>query len=298
MDKALRVITEDGTLVAVALDSTEMVRRAEQIHQTSAVVTAALGRLLTAASMMGTMLKGKDDSITLRVRADGPVGQLLAVTDSDGNVRGYAEHPIVELPLREDGKLPVGDAVGNNGLLYVVRDAGGKEPYVGCTPLVTGEIAEDITRYYADSEQTPTVCALGVLVNADLTVQVAGGLLIQLLPFCPDEVIDQLEKNLASLPSMTQMLSQGLSPEDICARALQGFAYNELEQYQPQYRCNCSRERVEGAFATMNAQQLRETVDESGKVEVTCSFCDRVYTFTKAQIEQMAEVLEKKSEKS
>lgn len=295
MDKALRVITEDATLVAVALDSTEMVRRAEQIHQTSAVVTAALGRLLTAASMIGTMLKGKDDSVTLRVRGDGPVGQLLAVTDCDGNVRGYAQNPIVEgLPMRPDGKLPVGAAVGENGLLYVIRDAGGKEPYVGCTPLVNGEIAEDITQYYADSEQTPTVCALGVLVNPDLTVQVAGGLFIQLLPFCPDEVIERLEKNLAALPSMTQMLSQGLTPEQICARALDGFAYNELESYQPEYRCNCSRERVEQAFATMSAEQLREMPDENGRVEVTCSFCDKVYTFNETQIEQMAKILEKK----
>ena len=298
MDKALRVLTQDGALVAVALDSTELVARAEQIHKTSAVVTAALGRLLTAASMMGTMLKGKDDSVTLRVRGNGPVGQLLAVTDSAGNVRGYAQHPIVELPLRADGKLPVGSAVGSDGLLYVIRDTGEKEPYVGCTPLETGEIAEDITRYYADSEQTPTVCALGVLVNPDLSVRVAGGLLIQLLPFCPEETVARLEENLRHLPSMTKMLEEGMTPRQICDRALDGLPYDVLEEYEPAYRCDCSRDRVLRAFAAMTPEQLRELPDEQGRTEVTCQFCDKVYRFTKDEIEALAKEKEKKSEKS
>ena len=298
MDEALRVLTSDGAMLAVAVNATAIVARAEQIHKTSAVVTAALGRLLTAASMMGVLLKGKDDSVTLRVRGGGPAGQLLAVTDSRGNVRGYAEHPVVELPLRADGKLPVGQAVGRLGQLYVIRDTGGKEPYIGCTPLATGEIAEDVTQYYAESEQTPTVCALGVLVNPDLTVQVAGGLLIQLLPFCPEEAVARLEKNLAALPPVTQMLAAGMTPEKICAQALGGFSYDVLERYRPEYRCPCSRERVERTFAAMTPEQLRALPDAAGKVEATCSFCDRVYTYTRDEMERMAAEKEKKSKKS
>ena len=181
MGKLVRSLTTDGSIVALALDATDIVARAEQIHGTSAVVTAALGRLLTAASLMGYQLKGRDDSVTLRVDGGGPAGRIVAVSDSMGYVRGYATNPVVEIPLRSDGKLNVGGAVGTDGLLYVLRDTGGPEPYAGCTPLVSGEIAEDITSYYATSEQIPTVCALGVLVNPDLTVRAAGGLLVKVL---------------------------------------------------------------------------------------------------------------------
>ena len=206
MGKLVRCLTTDGTVVALALDATDIVARAEQIHKTSAVVTAALGRLLTAASLMGFQLKGRDDTVTLRVDGGGPAGQIVAVSDSAGNVRGYAANPVVEIPLRPDGKLNVGGAVGKDGLFYVLRDTGGSEPYVGCTPLICGEIAEDVTSYYATSEQIPTVCALGVLVNPDLTVRAAGGFLLQLLPFCPEDVITRLERNVAALEPMTAML--------------------------------------------------------------------------------------------
>lgn len=288
MGKLIRCLTTDGTVMAMALDATDIVARAEQIHRSSAVVTAALGRLLTAASMMGVMMKGERDSITLKLSGGGATGTVMAVSDSHGNVRGYAQNPVVEIPLKPNGKLDVSGAVGTDGFLYVLRDSGGAEPYVGCTPLVSGEIAEDVTSYYATSEQTPTVCALGVLVNPDLTVQVAGGLLIQLLPFCPEDVIDRLEKNVAALPSMTQLLAAGRTPQEIVAEALTGMPFDVLDTYEPAYRCTCSREKVLNAFAAMPPKDLRELPDEAGQVEATCRFCDAVYHFTAAEMEQMA----------
>ncbi|MCI8553757.1 MAG: Hsp33 family molecular chaperone HslO [Clostridiales bacterium] len=293
MGKLIRCLTRDATVIAVAVDSTDMVAQAERIHQTSAVVTAALGRLLTASSLMGVMLKGKEDSLTLKVNGGGPAGQLLAVSDSGGNTRGYAHTPVVEIPLRADGKLDVGGAVGRNGLLYVMRDTGGKEPYIGCTPLVSGEIAEDVTAYYAHSEQTPTVCALGVLVNPDLSVKRAGGLLLQLLPFCPNDVIDRVEANVSQLPPVTAMLEEGRTPEEICRLALDGFEWEVLDTGEPVYRCTCSRERVERAFASLKPEELRGLAGEDGRAEVTCSFCDQVYSFTQAELEAMAREKEK-----
>lgn len=287
MAKVLRCLTQDATVMAMVIDASDIVATAEQFHQSSAVTTAALGRLLTAASMMGIMLKGKDDTVTLKVRAEGPAGMLMAVSDSGGNVRGYVENPIVEIPLKPNGKLDVSGAVGADGMLYVIRDMGVGEPYVGCVPLTTGEIAEDITAYYATSEQTPTVCALGVLVEPDLTVKVAGGLLLQLLPFCPDEVIDKVEKNIAKLGSMTEMLGAGMTPMEICEKALDGMPFDVLDTYEPQYRCNCSRERVEKAFLSMDAEELRSLPDENGEVTADCSFCDKVYRFTRGDIERL-----------
>lgn len=287
MGKLIRCLTRDATVMALFLDSTDMVARAEQIQKPSAVVTAALGRLLTSASMMGVMMKGAEDSLTLKLSGGGPAGTVMAVSDSRGNVRGYAQNPIVEIPLKPNGKLDVSGAVGNAGELWVLRDTGAPEPYVGCTPLVSGEIAEDITSYYATSEQTPTVCALGVLVNPDLTVQAAGGLLLQLLPFCPDEVIDRVEANVAKLPSVTAMLSKGLTPEEICAIALDGMEYDVLDIYEPEYRCTCSREKVQRAFLAMPSEELLALPDENGVAEATCRFCDAVYRFTRAELEKL-----------
>jgi len=242
---------------------------------------------LTAGSLMGIMLKNTEDSVTLKVNGGGPAGQLLVVSDGRGNVRGYAQNPVVEIPLKPNGKLDVSGAVGTDGLLYVLRDTGAPEPYVGCTPLVSGELAEDITSYFAGSEQIPTVCALGVLVNPDLSVKVAGGLIIQLLPFCPDDVIDKLEKSIAALPPMTTMLSEGMTPQDILEKALDGFSFDIIDTYEPEYRCTCSREKVTGALAAMKDDELRTLPDENGTVETTCSFCDSVYTFTTADIERI-----------
>ncbi len=289
MGKLIRCLTTDATVMAMVLDSTDIVARAEQIHQSSAVVTAALGRLLTGASMMGVMLKGRDDTVTLKINGSGPAGVVTAVSDSEGYVRGYAEQPVVEIPLKANGKLDVSGALGTDGFLYVLRDTGGQEPYVGCVPLVTGEIAEDITTYYAQSEQTPTVCALGVLVNPDLTVSAAGGLLLQLLPFCPESVIDQIEKNIAALPPMTTMLHDGLTPEEIVKKALDGFEFDILDEYEPTYRCTCSRERVERALSTLKPEELRSLPDENGLVETTCQFCDAVYRFDENDINALIE---------
>ena len=288
MGKLVRSLTTDGSIVASALDATDMVARAEQIHGTSAVVTAALGRLLTAASLMGFQLKGRDDSVTLRVDGGGPAGRLIAVSDSEGCVRGYATHPVVEIPLRPDGKLNVGGAVGTDGLLYVLRDSGGPEPYSGCTPLISGEIAEDITSYFATSEQIPTVCALGVLVNPDLTVRAAGGLLVQLLPFCPEEAITRLEQNVASLDSMTAMLDRGLTPEGILQKVLAGFDYELLDTGKPVYRCTCSRKRVLRAFSALPPEEIRSLPDEKGMTEAVCHFCNAVYRFTSDEMEALA----------
>ena len=287
MGKLIRCLTRDATVMALFVDSTDIVARAEQIHQPSAVVTAALGRLLTGASMMGVMMKGREDTLTLKLAGGGPTGTVMAVADSDGNVRGYAQNPIVEIPLKPNGKLDVSGAVGTTGELWVLRDTGAPEPYVGCTPLVSGEIAEDITGYYATSEQTPTVCALGVLVNPDLTVAAAGGLLLQLLPFCPDEIIDKIEANVAKLPSVTSMLAQGMTPEQICAVALEGMEYDVLDTYAPEYRCTCSREKVQRAFLAMPSEDLLGLPDENGVAEATCRFCDAVYRFTREELEQM-----------
>jgi len=289
MGKLIRCLTTDATVMAMVLDSTDIVARAEKIHQSSAVITAALGRTLTAASMMGVMLKGRDDTVTLKINGRGPAGTVVAVSDSEGFVRGYADQPIVEIPLKPNGKLDVSGALGTDGFLYVLRDTGGSEPYVGCVPLVSGEIAEDITAYYAQSEQTPTVCALGVLVNPDLTVRTAGGLLLQLLPFCPESVIDRIEKNIAALPPMTTMLADGLTPEQIVAKALDGFEFDVLDEYEPAYRCNCSRERVERALSTLKAEELLSLPNEEGLVETTCHFCDAVYTFTSEDLKKISE---------
>ena len=293
MGKLVRCLTTDGTVVALALDATDIVARAEQIHKTSAVVTAALGRLLTAASLMGFQLKGRDDTLTLRLKGDGPAGALLAVGNSRGDVKGYVQNPVVELPLNQYGKLDVAGAVGTSGFLSVSKDLGMKEPYIGQTPIVSGEIAEDITHYYAVSEQVPTVCALGVLVNPDLTVQKAGGILCQLLPFADSASVDTLEANIRELPPVTTMLRDGMTPEDMCRRVLSGFDVEVLDQFDAAYRCDCSRERVERALATLNRDDLMSLGDEQGNAEVTCHFCDKVYRISGEDIERIARTQQK-----
>lgn len=279
MGKIVRCISKDGSVFAIAVDATDIVARAEQIHKTSAVVTAALGRLLSAASMMGYLLKGKEDSVTLRVKGDGPAGTVIATADSSGNVRGYAANPIVELPLNEKGKLDVGGAVGKSGALYVMKDLGLKEPYIGSVPLISGELAEEITSYYAVSEQVPSVCSLGVLVNPDLTVCAAGGFLVQLLPFAPEETIEKVEKAIASIPPVTRMLDAGATAEDICRRALEGFEVDLLDEAPVEYQCNCSREKVLRALISLGEEELTSMAEEE-ETEVTCHFCDAAYHFS------------------
>lgn len=287
MGKLIRCITNDGAIVASCVDSTDIVSTAEHIHVTSAVVTAALGRLLSAASLMGAMLKGEKDSITLRMAGGGPVEAIIAVSDSNGNVKGYPVNPVVELELNQYGKLDVAGAVGTDGRLTVIRDLGFGEPYVGQVPIVSGEIAEDITSYYATSEQIPTVCALGVLVNPDLTVKAAGGLLVQLLPFADDKSIDKLEQNVQNLPSITNMITSGMSPEDICRKVLDGFEVEVLDESIAEYQCDCSRERVEKALLTLSKDELLSLPDEEGKVEVDCHFCNKKYRFNRKEIVEL-----------
>ena len=273
----LRGISENGGIVFYGVDSTEIVREMERLHKTSAVTTAALGRLLTAASMMGIMLKSTRDSVTIQIRGGGPAGRLLAVSDGTGNVKGYVENPVVELPPREDGHLDVGTAVGRDGTLDVIRDLGMREPYIGQVPLTSGEIAEDITSYFAISEQVPTVCALGVLVDTDLSVRCAGGFIVQLLPGATEQEIDLLEQNIKAMPSVTAMLEQGKTVRDMLDMALQGFRPDILDSYPVTYRCDCSRERVEGMLRSLGRKEVEKLRDEDPIAEVNCQFCDKIY---------------------
>ncbi len=283
MGKLVRMISEDGTLTVMAADTTDIAARAEQIHNTTAVTSAALGRLLTAACFMGIVLKGKDNSVTVRLNGSGPAGSVIAAADSYGNVRGYISDPTVELPLNEKGKLDVAGAVGKEGTLTVMKDLGLKEPYIGQVPIVSGEIAEDITSYYAISEQTPTVCALGVLVDTDLTIKKAGGFIIQLLPTAMDDTIDKVEKCIENIESVTQMLENGMTPEEICRHVLDGFDLEVLDEEEPVYLCNCSRERVEKALISTGREELEEMAKDA-TTQVTCHFCDKKYEFTSEQI--------------
>ena len=287
MSKLIRCITSDGCVTAMAVDSTDIVNKAVELHQTSAVVSAALGRLLTAASMMGNMLKGERDSITLRVDGDGPIGAVVAVADSKGNVKGYAVNNVVEIPLNARGKLDVGGAVGQ-GNLYVLKDLGMKEPYNGVIPLVSGEIAEDITAYYAESEQIPTVCALGVLVNPDLSIKAAGGYIIQLLPTADDTVISKVENSIAGVKPVTTLMSEGMSIEDIVRDALSEFDVEVLDETEAEYRCDCSRERTERVLKAIGKEELEKLADEQEITEVSCHFCGKKYKFTADEVRKLA----------
>lgn len=284
MGKIISAIAADGSVVCWAIDSTDIVYRAERIHRTSATVTAALGRLLTAASLMGVSLKGDDDSLTLRLSGGGPAGSVIAVSDSKGNVRGYVENPVVDIPLNGLGKLDVAGAVGKNGALYVMRDTGAAEPYIGQTSIVSGEIAEDITNYYAQSEQIPTVCALGVLVDTDLTVLRAGGFLVQLLPFAPDEAISRLEANIRKMPPVTKLLSDGMTPGQVAFCALDGFEPNVVGEFPVAYECKCTRGRVEKALISLGRGELEKMAAEQPVTEVDCHFCNKKYRFNPGEI--------------
>ena len=295
MSKLIRCITSDGAVMATAIDSTEIVATAEQLHKTSAVVTAALGRLLTAASMMGNMLKGEKDTITVKIDGKGPAGAITAVSDSRGFVRGYAVNPVVEIPLKPNGKLDVSGAIGTDGNVFVIKDLGLKEPYNGFVPIVSGEIAEDITSYYAVSEQIPTVCALGVLVNPDLTVKKAGGYIIQLLPAADESTISQLEENLKNARPVTEQLDEGKDILDIVKDMLSGFEVEVLDENHVEYQCRCSRERTEKTIASLNLAELESIAKEEEAVEIKCSFCGKSYIFSREEIQKMINL--KKSKK-
>lgn len=280
MANLIRGLSENGGVVFCGVDSTELVRCAEQLHTTSATCSAALGRLLTGASLMGSMLKDDGDKVTLRVQGGGPAGVLIACTDGTGNVKGCIDNPLVELPPKADGHLDVGGAVGRSGVLTVIRDNRlQKEPTVGQVPLVSGEIAEDLTRYYATSEQIPTVCALGVLVDKDLSILCAGGYLLQLLPGATDAEIDTLEKNIAAMPSVTEMLRAGKTPKDMMELAMAGFAPQVLDERTVGYQCDCSEERTKGMLLSLGRAELVRMRDEAPHCEVVCHFCHSRYQY-------------------
>ena len=288
-DYLIRATAANGQVRAFGVTSRELTETAKNAHDTSPVATAALGRLMSAAVMMGADLKGENDLLTLRMEGDGPMGGLLATADSHGNVKGYAFHPEVLLPPNAKGKLDVGGALGA-GMLSVVKDIGLKEPYVGQTNLVSGEIAEDLTYYYAASEQIPCSIALGVLMNKDNTVRQAGGFMIQLLPGASDELIDRLEERLGELPSITALLDAGKTPEEILSGLLGDFDMEILGKKPVQFHCDCSRERVERAIVSIGKKEIREMIEEGKPIEAGCQFCNKKYSFS---VEELEELLQK-----
>lgn len=283
----------DGTIRVFCAITTEMVKEAQRIHHTYPVATAALGRALTGAALMGATLKNEDDSITLQFKGDGPLSYIVAVTDSKSKVRGYAANPAVDRPLNSKGKLDVGGALGN-GYLNVIRDLGMKEPYIGQIPLVSGEIAEDLTMYYAKSEQIPTSIGLGVLVDTDNVPIAAGGFMLQLLPGATDEDAAKLEKIISELPAVTTMIREGMSCEDIMFKITDGFdIFIENNSAEPEYKCKCSKERMEQALISIGKQELTDLINEAGTAELTCQFCDNKYNFSKEELEALLEQAKK-----
>ena len=297
-DQLIRAISRDGYVKAAAVSTRELTERARQIHKTLPVATAALGRALAAASMMGNALKEDGESVTLQIKGGGPLGTVLAVSDNAGNVRGTVDEPAVDLPLRPDGKLDVGTAVGHEGTLTVIRDLNMKEPYVGSVGLLGGEIAEDLAAYFAESEQIPTACGLGVLVDRDQSVLAAGGYLIQLLPGAGEDVIAKVEGSILAAGSVTGLLREDPDPETMLRKALSDFDLEILEKSPIGYRCTCSRERMERALISLGAEELQTMIDEQGHADLTCRFCDNVQHFSREDLEAMVEGIRKKSKKN
>ena len=294
MDKLVRAITADGMVKAVAVSTRDITERARNIHTTLPVATAALGRTLAAASMMGNALKDPKASLTLQIKGGGPLGTVLAVSDSMGNVRGYVQQPHVDLPLRPDGKLDVGSAVGTDGNLVVMKDLGMKEPYVGSVALLGGEIAEDLAAYFVESEQIPTACALGVLVERDQSVKVAGGYIIQLLPGAGEDIITMVEGGVLAAGPVTKLLEENDDPEELLKTVLSDFDVEILETTPIEYRCYCSRERVERALISLGSEELESILREQGGCELTCQFCDTIHKFTAEELQTLIDGIGKK----
>lgn len=282
----------DGFVKAVAICSTELVRRGAGIQKTTPNATAAFGRALTAASMMGNMQKVDNGSMTLQIKGDGPIGTIVCVSDPTGNVRGYVYEPNVPFVEKYPGKLDVGATVGTDGMLTVIRDLQMKEPYVGSVPLVSGEIADDVTAYFAQSEQTPTACALGVLVDKDCSVKVAGGYIIQLLPGAPDETIDKVEAGIKRAGAVTAMLDAGLTPEEMLGQVCGDLGILFMETTPVEYKCYCTRDRVEAALISLGKKELTQIMEEGKPFPVECQFCDELYIFTPEDIGNLLEELE------
>ena len=288
-----RAVTEDGSARIIFADTTAIVSKAAAIHETSKTMTAALGRCLTATALMGSLLKDQDNSLTFQVNGGGPAGKIVCVSDYKGNVRGYAENPQVELLPNSVGKLDVGGAVGRDGNLTVIKDMGMGEPYVGMCPLVSGEIGDDVTRYFAVSEQTPTICALGVRVNQDQTVKSAGGFLLQVLPGGDDAVIDRLEENIKLIPSVSAMIAAGQRAEDVIAAALRGIPYQLFDEFDIGYVCTCGRQRYLNALAGLPEADLDALADTPGPIEACCHFCNKKYHFDITEVRARKEEMKK-----
>ena len=286
-DEIIRAITADGYVKASVITGRALVERARNIHTLLPVATAALGRTLMAASMMGDALKIDGSSVTLQIKGGGPLGTVLAVSDDSGNVRGYVQNPHVELMEKAPGKLDVGRAVGEAGSLTVIKDLGMKEPYVGTIGLLSGEIADDVAAYFVESEQIPTACALGVLVGTDQSVTAAGGYLIQLLPGAGEDVISKIEAGVARVGSVSHALEGGLDGEGLLRAVLSDFQLEIVETHPVECRCYCSRERVSRALVSMGRQELSDLIQEQGRAELTCQFCDQVYRYTREELEEL-----------
>lgn len=291
MDYIVRMVAKDAPVKAMAIFARDMVERAREIHQTWPVATAALGRTLMAASMMGDTLKEENGSITVRINGGGPIGNILAVSDSNGNVRGYVQNGQIDLPSKYPGKLDVGAAVGRDGSITIIEDLRMKEPYVGTVPLVSGEIAEDVTSYFAESEQIPTACALGVLIGRDASVLTAGGYLIQLLPGAGDDVIRKIEAGVEAVGPVTSALESGMDIQLLLEQVLAGFDMELLEKTAVEYRCYCSRERMTTALISLGKDELSKLIAEQGEVEMTCQFCDAVQKFDREELEGLLTAL-------
>jgi len=284
-DQLVRAISKDGYVKAVAVSTRDLTERARQIHKTTPVATAALGRALAAASMMGNALKGEGSSLTLQIKGDGPLGKILTVSDNTGNVRGLVDNPFVDIPLRADGKLDVGSAVGMMGTLTVIRDLNMKEPYVGSVDLLGGEIAEDLAAYFVESEQIPTACGLGVLVDRDQSVLASGGYLIQLLPGASEDIITMVEGGIMAAGPVTTLLQEDPDPESLLRRVMSDFELEILETTPIEYRCYCSRERMEKALISMGVEEMEALIEEQGSAELSCHFCDNVQQFSREDLE-------------
>jgi len=285
-DVLLRVLAADGQIKMTAVSTRELTEKARQIHKTSPVATAALGRALAAASLLGSEIKHENGSLTFQINGNGPLGTVMAVSDSYGNVRGYVDEPGVDLPTRDDGKLNVGAAVGRDGYITVIRDLGFGEPYVGSVKLVSGEIAEDVAAYLVESEQARAACALGVLIETDHSVRAAGGYIIELMPGAPDEMIDALESAITAVGSVSSVLRDGTA-EDLVNMLLVGYEPRILERREIEYRCNCSRERVRGVLTSLSKSDLEEIEASNEVTEISCHFCNTVYRFTPEEIKEI-----------
>lgn len=288
MDRIIRATAADGFVKMAVVTARDCVERARRIHSLSPTACAALGRTLCAASLMGDMLKEERASLTIRINGGGPAGSIVAVSDSGGNVRGYIENPTLQLPLRGDGKLDVGRAVGRDGMVTVSRDLGLKEPYIGSTALVSGEIAEDITAYLTESEQVPSACALGVLVDTDRSIKAAGGFIVQLMPGADEELISRLEENIFMMDQLTTVLDED-GAEEVFAQVLKGLEHHIVGQKEMEYRCYCSRERVVEALRSVGEEELRDMAAEGRDISVGCQFCDKVYSFAPQELSALLE---------